>query len=135
MRLESDCEQRSVAAPSPLNIGGLDRQVSRTLFITIAPYECSWPYAHWLEDELARTSRTRTNLAGPETLHMAHVLKQVVDGLMAGANKQNEANQNCWRRHILGAADGSRKQAVVTCFARLEFQESKRKRNVGQTQA
>ena len=54
----------------------LQRQVGLPfLFRTRAPYERSFPYHVWVMDEMAKAGRGRQKLAGPETLHMAHVLK------------------------------------------------------------
>ena len=47
------------------------------LFRTRAPYERSFPYHQWVLHEMALARRGRLGLAGPETLHMAHVLKEM----------------------------------------------------------
>ncbi|CAE7229696.1 unnamed protein product [Symbiodinium pilosum] len=59
-----------------------------SLFITIAPLEMSAPYHRWLEDELRKACRSRTHLPAAETFHLAHLLFQVAEGLLAGTNKQ-----------------------------------------------
>ncbi|CAE7455269.1 Pif1 [Symbiodinium pilosum] len=93
-----------------------------SLFITIAPYEWSFPYHTWLEDELAKTLSSRLEMPVSETLHLAHVLTQAVKGLLAGANDGLKPD----KEHIFASADGSGK--VFHWVARLEFQDGKRKR-------
>ena len=44
-----------------------------SLFITISPYEWSFPYALWLEDELQKCLAARLHAPVGETLHIAHV--------------------------------------------------------------
>ena len=100
-----------------------------TLFITVAPYEWSFPYADWIEHELQETFRSRLYLPAAETYHIAHVLTQAIVGLVAGANQESTLRDNrCWRKHVLGPKDGSDKTAVINFFARLEFQDGKRKK-------
>ena len=96
------------------------------LFRTRAPYERSFPYHQWVLHEMALAGRSRLNLAGPETLHMAHVLKEMDRGLFAGKNHK------AWRDHLLGAEDEAvngeeRSNTVVNFCSRLEFQDGKRK--------
>ncbi|CAE7857073.1 unnamed protein product, partial [Symbiodinium necroappetens] len=106
-----------------------------SLFITVAPWEPSAPYHAWLDDELGKMLRTRTNLPAAETFHLAHLLTQVAEGLIAGTNKRNlKARHRCWREHVLAAADG-KTDTVVEIFGRLEFQDGKRKRYAGPAQS
>ena len=58
-----------------------------TLFITVAPYEWSFPYHQWVEDEAKKQLRAKLQLPVAETLHIAHVLSQTVQGLLTGANQ------------------------------------------------
>ena len=52
----------------------LQRQLGYpTLFITIAPYEWSFPYHEWVLDEMTKQLRARLHLAGAETLHITQV--------------------------------------------------------------
>ena len=53
-----------------------------TLFITIAPYEWTAPYHAWLIDEMCKATRSRTNLPVAVSLHLAHILTEVVRGLL-----------------------------------------------------
>ena len=50
------------------------------IFWTISPYEWSMPYHEWILDEMAKELRGRMDLPVAETLHLAHVLLQVVKG-------------------------------------------------------
>eukprot|EP00439_Symbiodinium_sp_Y106_P010568 s10606_g1.t1 len=83
-----------------------------TLFITIAPYEWTAPYHAWLIDEMCKTARSRTNLPVAESLHLAHILTEVVRGLLTGQNSTDALHG------LLGDK--------VVYFARLEFQDGKR---------
>ena len=107
-----------------------------TLFVTLAPYEWSFPFHEWVEDEMHKQLRSRLHLPVAETLHIAHVLAQTVVGLLTGSNKKTSTDHGgAWKRHILSAKDGSGKKTVVNFFARLEFQDGKRKRYVNMEEA
>ena len=107
-----------------------------TLFVTIAPYEWSFPMHQWVTDEMHKQLRSQLHLPVAETLHIAHVLAQAVHGLMTGANKATtDGGHTGWRSHIFAAKDGSNKATVVNYFGRLEFQDGKRKRYVNMTEA
>ena len=56
------------------------------LFVTVAPYEWSFPDHAWVVDEMTKQFRSKLHLPVAETLHIAHVLAQTVVGLMTGAN-------------------------------------------------
>ena len=101
----------------------LQKQVGwPSLFITIAPYEWSFPYHAWVEDELQKTLSARLHAPVAETLHLAHVLTQAVKGLLTGANDGVEAQGD----HVFsGSQCGGQ---VKHWVARLEFQDGKRKR-------
>ena len=106
------------------------------LFITIAPLEASAPYHAWLEDEFAKLLRTRTQLPAGETFHLAHLLMQAAEGLIGGTNKREQEARRCWTQHILSRANGDgRQQLVQELFARLEFQDGKRRRHTGPSQS
>ena len=71
------------------------------VFWTISPYEWSMPYHVWLLDEMAKGLRGRLHLAVAESLHVTHVLIQVVRGLLAGAT--GSKTKDPWERHLLRA--------------------------------
>ena len=103
----------------------LQRQIGwPSLFITIAPYEWSFPYHPWLQDELKKSLLARLEMPVAETLHLAHVLAQAVKGLLTGANEGMQAK----REHLFCSSEGPGK--VRHWVARLEFQDGKRKRHV-----
>ncbi|CAK0883129.1 unnamed protein product, partial [Prorocentrum cordatum] len=110
-----------------------------SLFIAVSPYEWSFPYARWVEDEMRKELRSKTHLPVAETLRIAHVLGQTVEGFLTGANnakkKSNKNNKKGWEKHVFGASDGSGKNTVRVHFARAEFQDGKRKRYVGEHEA
>ena len=98
------------------------------LFRTRAPLERSFPYHMWILDEMAKCGKGRQELAGPETLHMAHVLKELDRGYFTGMNTKTAGRADrWWQDHLLGAADDSGMQTVVNFTSRLEFQDGKRK--------
>ena len=99
------------------------------LFRTRAPIETTFPYHQWVLDEMEKSGHSRRHLAGPETLHMAHVLTELDRGLFTGTNTKNFSRADrCWTDHILGASDGSGRDTVVNFCSRLEFQDGKRKK-------
>ncbi|OLP81254.1 hypothetical protein AK812_SmicGene38227 [Symbiodinium microadriaticum] len=105
-----------------------------SMFVTVAPLEISAPYHRWLQDELLKACRCRTDLPAAETFHLAHLLFQIAEGLLAGTNRRQAAHARRWDRHILARGD-SGGTAVVEVFGRLEFQDGKRKRHVGPSQS
>ena len=108
-----------------------------TLFLTIAPYEWSFPFHKWVEDEAAKMLRARLQLPVAETLHIAHVLAQTVVGFLTGANRQTAGagKKKPWSSHLLSAKDGSGRKTVLNFFGRLEYQDGKRRRYVNQEEA
>ena len=106
-----------------------------SMFVTVAPFELSAPYHHWLQDELRKACRCRANLPAAETFHLSHLLFQTAEGLLAGTNRQQTARRcRRWDRHVLTGRDPA-VSSVVEVFGRLEFQDGKRKRQVGPGQS
>ena len=104
-----------------------------TLFLTVALYEWSFPFHAWVEDEAAKLLRARLKLPVAETLHIAHVLAQTVQGLLTGANrKEAHGTSKAWKSHLFSAKDGSGRRTVLNFFGRLEYQDGKRKRYINQ---
>ena len=101
----------------------LQRQIGYpTLFFTIAPYEWSFPYHDYVLDEMAKALRSRLHLPAGETLHLAHVFKELVRGLLTGWNQKNtdpKQQYRKWTKHILGCKDGSGRETVVNFFGRF----------------
>jgi hypothetical protein len=55
------------------------------IFITLSPYEWSFPFPEWLQDIRQKTGRGPTELAGYETAHIVHILAQIVRGYLCEA--------------------------------------------------
>ncbi|CAK0798079.1 unnamed protein product, partial [Prorocentrum cordatum] len=110
----------------------LQRQLGfPTLFVTLSPLEWSTPFHVWVEDEMRRTLRSRTWLPAAETYHLSHVLTQAIVGLLTGTQgKARSEASAAWTQHVLAGkdAEGKPTQRVITQFARIEFQDGKRKR-------
>eukprot|EP00974_Lingulodinium_polyedra_P112273 10860462-Lingulodinium_polyedra.AAC.1 len=66
-------------------------------FWTKSPYEASFPYHQFLEDQLKKELRARVGLPLQETLHIAHVLTQMAAGAIAGHNCKRAGRE--WQRH------------------------------------
>ena len=103
-----------------------------TLFVTISPYEWTFPYHEFLKDEMQKSLRSTLHLPIAETLHIAHILVETVEGVVAGGLN---LGQSSWKNHLLGPKDGSCAQTILSYYARLEFQDGKRKRFVGNQEA
>ena len=98
------------------------------LFATWAPYEWSAPYHSWVLGEMEQMLRSRLHLPGPETLHLAHVLAELFKGWCAGGPaRKTTSTRNQWKRHLLSHKHADGTVTVVNWFARLEFQDGRRK--------
>ena len=108
-----------------------------TMFITVAPYEWSFPYHEWVQDEAKKLLRARLQLPVAESLHIAHVLAETVLGFLTGFNQQSTGakKERAWKSHVFAAQDGSGRKTVLNFFGRLEYQDGKRKRWVNQQEA
>ena len=109
-----------------------------TMFITVAPYEWSFPYHDWVQDEAKKLLRARLQLPVAESLHIAHVLAETVLGFLTGFNQQGtskKSQKKAWKSHVFAAQDGSGRKTVLNFFGRLEYQDGKRKRYVNQQEA
>ena len=97
------------------------------IFRTRAPYEKSFPYHIFVLDEMAKAGKGRQNLAGLETYHMAHVMKELTRGYLTGSNKKTtDRPDRQWRNHLFGPADPQDDyETVANYFARIEFQDSR----------
>ena len=91
------------------------------LFKTWAPYEWSAPYHKALLRHMDALFRSRLHLEGPETLHLAHVLLELIREWVAGGSRKHGESSTLWRQHFLRG--GGR----VNFAARLEYQDGKRR--------
>ena len=57
---------------------------SLSVFLTISPYEWSFPIPHWLSSLRNLTGKGPTQLAAYETIHITHVLEQIICGYLCG---------------------------------------------------
>ena len=87
------------------------------MFITISPYEWTFPFPPWLENLRALTGYGPTNLAQLETMHIVNVLEQLVRGYMCSSNT------NRWVNHLFSYKHKKNKKKVLKYFYRFEFQD------------
>lgn len=88
-----------------------------SLFITISLYEWTFPFPPFLEEIRKTYGKDVTEIPTLETIHIAHVLEQVVRGYLTGANC------NRWRTHLLSSVHDLLSRNVKTYFYRFEFQQ------------
>ena len=88
-----------------------------SLFITISPYEWTFPFPPFIEEIRNIYGKDTTEVAVLETLHIAHVAEQLVRGYVTGGNC------NRWRTHVLCNVHDPPSKNVTTYFYRFEFQQ------------
>ena len=88
-----------------------------SVFLTISPYEWSFPIPPWLSQLQQQTGRGPTELASLETMHIVQVLKQVARGYLGGTNSKT------WSNHIFNYNRLPGYSNVNTLFYRFEFQQ------------
>jgi len=71
-----------------------------SLFITLSPYEYTFPYPEFLQTAFSGHGFTPTKISIVETLAISHILEQVVRGYITGCNDTR------WTRQILGQNRG-----------------------------
>lgn len=86
-------------------------------FITISPFEWSFPFPPWIENLRQLTGRGPTQLAALESLHIVQVLEQVARGYLGGTNS------NTWSNQIFNYNRLPGNRNVNTLFYRFEFQQ------------
>ena len=87
-----------------------------SLFVTISPFEWTFPCPPWLENLRTKPGKSARNIPTLETLHKVHVLEQLVRGYLCGSNTQR------WKNHVFSNAR-SKDDNVQTYFYRFEFQQ------------
>ena len=98
------------------------------IFWTFSPYEWSFPYHVWIRDAMSKVLRGRLFLPIAETLHLAHVMSQLVRGLLTGRSHGDRREGGRWTRHLLAARDPRTRRVLdLPFFSRLEFQDGTRK--------
>ncbi len=88
-----------------------------SLFITISPSEWSFPIPPWISQLRELTGRGETELAAYETIHIVHILEQIVRGYMCGSNDK------AWKSHLFSYQTKSSINNVLNYFYRFEFQK------------
>ncbi len=86
------------------------------VFITISPYEWTFPTPLWLENASQISGKVPMQLATLETLNIVHILEQTVRGYLCGTNSLR------WRQHVFHYAHETNKNNVRNLFYRIEFQ-------------
>ena len=86
-------------------------------FITISPFEWSFPFAKWLSDIRQYTGMGPTQLSGYETYNITHVLQKIVRGYLCGSTCQK------WSEHVFSYNKIANYPNIKTFFYRFEFQE------------
>lgn len=95
-----------------------------SLFVTISPYEWSFPFPTWLEQMFKSCGKGPTDCPGPETLSLVHGLQQVICGLMSGHHQR-------WRTHLFGNKTCQGESGVKAFFGRFEFQDKGQQQKYG----
>ena len=86
-----------------------------SFFITISPYEWTFPFPPFLEEIRSRYFKDVTNIPTLETIHIAHVLEQIARGYLAGANC------NRWRTKVFTNLPDPTSKNLETFFYLFEF--------------
>lgn len=96
-------------------------------FVTWAPFEWSAPYHEWILQQMSQLGRQRLGLAGPESLHLAHLLTELFrEWLCGGARKAGDASA-LWQHALFSGTGPNGRKVRVNFVGRLEFQDGKRK--------
>ena len=88
-----------------------------SMFITISPFEWTFPFPPWLEHIRNQTGKGVTELAIPETIHIAHVPEQYIQGYLCGSTT------NRWKNHLFAKKSDPSANNVTNYFYRFEFQK------------
>ncbi len=93
------------------------------IFITLSPFQWSFPLPQWLQDIRSKTGGGPTQLAGYETAHIVHVLVQVVRGYLCGRNS------NKWSNHIFSYNNIANRPNVNTRLINIVYDPKQIARN------
>ena len=85
------------------------------LFVTINPYEWTFPTSNWLKERMELLKVTPTRLGINETQNIFHILNEIVTGYLTGSSESRKWNGKCL------FSDQSQ-SATKLCFYRNEFQ-------------
>ena len=98
-------------------LDAVDQFGLRDAFITISPYEWSFPFAKWVTDIRQCTGKGPTQLAAYETYNITHTSEQLVRGYLCGTNTGK------WMQHLFSYNKKLEQRNVKTYFYRFEFQQ------------
>ena len=79
-----------------------------SFFITISPYEWTFPFPPFIEQLRQQYGKDVTDVPMLETLHITHVLEQIARGYMTGGSS------NRWKMQIFGNAEHPGQKNVLT---------------------
>lgn len=88
-----------------------------SLFITTSPYEWTFPLPPFIENIRNTYGKEIMEVPVLETLHIMHVLEQLVRGYLTGGNS------NRWRTHVLCNVNQPPSKNVKTFFYHIQFQQ------------
>ena len=88
-----------------------------SMFMTISPFEWTFPFPSWLERLRNETGKGPTELAIPETIHIAHVLEQYIQGYLCGSNT------NRWKNHLFAKKSYFSANNVTNYFYRIWLED------------
>ena len=88
-----------------------------SFFLTISPYEWTFPFPPFLEEMRSRYFKDVTDIPTNETIHIAHVLEQIARGYLTGGNC------NRWRTNVFTNLRDPTSKNLETFFYRFEFQK------------
>ena len=71
-------------------------------FFTWAPFEWSAPYHQWVLRQMEQLGRHRLGLAGPEALHLAHLLTELFREWVCGGGRKFGDASSSWQRSLFG---------------------------------
>ena len=96
-------------------------------FVTWAPFEWSAPYHEWMLQQMGQLCRQRLGLAGPETLHLAHLLTELFREWVCGGGRKFGEATTTWKQALLKGTKPDGTPVKINFVGRLEFQDGKRK--------
>ena len=83
-----------------------------------------FPKAVWLQDYLHQGGYVPTKSGAVETIHIAHVLQQIMKGYLTGVNCNKWEMHD--RKHLLYALKNGKPDNVECVFYRFEYQPGRR---------
>lgn len=87
-----------------------------SIFITLSPFEWTFPKPQWLTQAQSISGKGPTELPCLETLNIVHTLEQIVRGYFTGTNS------NKWNNHVFNYNHSRTQSNVKNFFYCLEFQ-------------